>query len=62
MLDETLAGLDEVRSRVDLIRKNGKNEQFLTEEEAIFLENVQQLLPDVLQFTAQQFNFVISTY
>lgn len=57
VLDESLSGLDDLKSHVETIYKRSK--LLLTEDDSIFLEHVRQALPDILTFTGQQFNHIL---
>ena len=54
-MTESLSGLTQVRNKVEQILNSGRH---LSEEESIFLENVRQSLPDIVKFTANEFNLI----
>ena len=58
LMEESLAALSEVRTKVSRIAASPS--PGLTEEESIFLSNVRYSLPDVLQFTRTQFRGAVA--
>ena len=58
-MEESLLGLSEVRGRVLEIASNGGDA--LTSSEAFFLGNVRDSVPDIMRFTAEQYDAVVRT-
>ena len=58
LMEESLAVLSEVRTKVSSIAASPASG--LSEEESIFLSNVRNSIPDVLEFTRVQFHKAVA--